>query len=256
MTYFESTYVILLTLCFGSFANVCIYRLPVDKSMLTPSECMHCQKPIPFYFNIPILSFIFLRGKTSCCQKPLAIQYPIVEALSAFGGMYIAYINGLNIDSILSFFFFLSILIIFFTDLNEYIIPNIISYSLSILGIIVSYFSLSIFNISFIESLIGGLICGGILFLTSQIYLLIRKKEGMGMGDVKMIAMIGFWMGLENTFIILIVSSLLGSIIGITLIQFKKMDSSQYIPFGTFLSIGTLMVWVLTNSFNINLLMN
>ena len=76
------------------------------------------------------------------------------------------------------------------------------------------------------------------------------------MGDVKMIAMIGFWMGLENTFIILIVSSLLGSIIGITLIQFKKMDSSQYIPFGTFLSIGTLMVWVLTNSFNINLLMN
>ena len=127
---------------------------------------------------------------------------------------------------------------------------------MSILGAIVSYLSLSIFNISFIESLIGGTISGGILLLTSKIYLLIRKKEGMGMGDVKMIAMIGFWMGLENTFIILIVSSLLGSIIGITLIQFKKMDSSQYIPFGTFLSIGTLMVWVLTNSFNINLLMN
>ena len=113
MTYFESTYVILLSLCFGSFANVCIYRLPVDKSMLSPSICMHCQKPIPFYFNIPVIAYIFLRGKTSCCQKPLAIQYPIVEALSAFGGIYIAYINGLNIDSILSFFFFLSIIIIF-----------------------------------------------------------------------------------------------------------------------------------------------
>ena len=256
MTYFESTYVILLSLCFGSFANVCIYRLPADKSMLSPSECMHCQNPIPFYFNIPVIAYIFLRGKTSCCQKSLAIQYPIVEVFTAFGGIYIAYVNGLNIESVLSFFFFLSILIIFFTDLNEYIIPNIISYSVSILGAIVSYLSLSIFNISFIESLIGGTISGGILLLTSKIYLLIRKKEGMGMGDVKMIAMIGFWMGLENTFIILIVSSLLGSIIGIALIQFKKMDSTQYIPFGTFLSIGTLLVWVLSNGFNINLLMN
>jgi leader peptidase (prepilin peptidase)/N-methyltransferase len=196
---------------------------------------MHCQNPIPFYFNIPILAYIFLRGKTSCCQKSLAIQYPIVEAFTAFGGVYIAYVNGLNIESVLSFFFFLSILIIFFTDLNEYIIPNIISYSVSILGVVVSYFSLSIFNISFIESLIGGLVCGGVLLLTSKIYLLIRKKEGMGMGDVKMITMIGFWMGLENTFIILIVSSLLGSIIGIALIQFKKMDSITVYSFWNFL---------------------
>ena len=91
----------------------------------------------------------------------------------------------------------------------------------------------------------GGIISGGILYLTSRIFILIRKKEGMGMGDVKMISMIGFWMGLENTFLVLIASSLLGSIIGIGLILMKKMERSQYIPFGTFLSIGTVIVWLI-----------
>jgi leader peptidase (prepilin peptidase)/N-methyltransferase len=160
---------------------------------------------------------------------------------------------GLHIESILAFAFFLALLIIFFTDLNEYIIPNIITYSLSILGIIAAQFSISVFNISLIESLLGGLISGSILLLTSKIYLLVRKKEGMGMGDVKMIAMIGFWMGLENTFLVLIASSLLGSIIGIGLIQLKKIETTQYIPFGTFLSLGSIIVWLQGILLNINL---
>ena len=137
--------------------------------------------------------------------------------------------------------------------MNEYIIPNTITYSLSILGIIVAQFSISVFNISLIESLLGGLISGSILLLTSKIYLLVRKKEGMGMGDVKMIAMIGFWMGLENTFLVLIASSLLGSIIGIGLIQLKKIETTQYIPFGTFLSLGSIIVWLQGILLNINL---
>ena len=137
--------------------------------------------------------------------------------------------------------------------MNEYIIPNTITYSLSILGIIAAQFSISVFNISLIESFLGGLISGSILLLTSKIYLLVRKKEGMGMGDVKMIAMIGFWMGLENTFLVLIASSLLGSIIGIGLIQLKKIETTQYIPFGTFLSLGSIIIWIQGILFNVNL---
>ena len=245
MTPIEIAFVIAFSLCFGSFANVCIYRLPVNKSMITPSECMHCNKTIPFYLNIPVIGFFILRGKSACCQKSLSLQYPIVEALTGVGALYLGLIYGINIESVLVFFFYLSLVIIFFTDLNEYIIPNVITYSLSIAGILISYFSYSIFNLSLLESLLGGIISGGILYLTSKIFILIRKKEGMGMGDVKMISMIGFWMGLENTFLVLIASSLLGSIVGIGLILMKKMERSQYIPFGTFLSIGTIMVWLI-----------
>lgn len=253
MTYIEVAYIIFIALCFGSFANVCIYRLPYNKSLLTSSECYHCQKPIPFYLNIPIIAFFLLNRKSACCQKVLSWQYPIVEALTALGGVYLYLTYGLHIESILAFAFFLALLIIFFTDLNEYIIPNTITYSLSILGIIAAQFSISVFNISLIESLLGGLISGSILLLTSKIYLLVRKKEGMGMGDVKMIAMIGFWMGLENTFLVLIASSLLGSIIGIGLIQLKKIETTQYIPFGTFLSLGSIIVWLQGILLNINL---
>ena len=178
-------------------------------------------------------------------RKSLSLQYPIVEALTGVGALYLGLIYGVNIESVLVFFFYLSLVIIFFTDLNEYIIPNVITYSLSIAGIFTSYFSYSVFNLSLLESLLGGIISGGLLWLTSKIFILIRKKEGMGMGDVKMISMIGFWMGLENTFLVRIASSLLGSIVGIGLILMKKMKRSQYIPFGTFLSIGTVIVWLI-----------
>ena len=255
MTPIEIAFIISFSLCFGSFANVCIYRLPVDKSMLTASECMHCQKPIPFYFNIPLVGFFILRGKTACCQKSLSPQYPIVEGLTAVGAFYIGSIYGVNFESVLAFFFYLSLLIIFFTDLNEYIIPNIVTYSLSISGVLIAYLSYSVFDLSLADSLLGGIISGAVLLGTSKLFLLIRKKEGMGMGDVKMISMIGFWMGLENTFLVLIASSLLGSIVGISLILFKKMDQSQYIPFGTFLSVGTIIIWIVKIYFSSSFLM-
>ena len=114
MTPIEIAFVIAFSLCFGSFANVCIYRLPVDKSMFTPSECMHCNKPIPFYLNIPLFGFFILRGKSACCQKSLSFQYPIVEALTGVGALYLGLIYGVNIESVLVFFFYLSLVIIFF----------------------------------------------------------------------------------------------------------------------------------------------
>jgi leader peptidase (prepilin peptidase)/N-methyltransferase len=106
MTPIEIAFVIAFSLCFGSFANVCIYRFPVDKSMFTPSECMHCNKQIPFYLNIPLFGFFILRGKSACCQKSLSLQYPIVEALAGFGALYLGLIYGVNIESVLVFFFY------------------------------------------------------------------------------------------------------------------------------------------------------
>ena len=108
MTPIEILFIVTFGLCFGSFANVCIYRLPADKTMLTRSECMYCQKPIPFYFNIPVIGFLMLRGRSACCQKPLSYQYLFVEGLTAIGGLYLGLIYGVSIESVLVFFFFLA----------------------------------------------------------------------------------------------------------------------------------------------------
>ena len=135
------------------------------------------------------------------------------------------------------------LVILFFTDLEHYILPNEVTYSLSALAIIISMVNINPFHITLSDSLMGGIISGLLLYITSKIYLLIRKKEGMGMGDVKMIAMIGFWMGLPSTIIIIILSSILGSLVGIMLILFRKMDRNQLIPFGSFLSFTAILLW-------------
>ena len=121
MTYIEVTYIIFIALCFGSFANVCIYRLPYNKSLLTSSECYHCQKSIPFYLNIPIIAFFLLNRKSACCQKALSWQYPIVEALTALGGVYLYLTYGLHIESILAFAFFLALTLNFSKVIGSHI---------------------------------------------------------------------------------------------------------------------------------------
>ena len=244
----EVLYLIFITvtgICFGSFANVCIYRLPFNNNLIKPSHCLKCLAPIPFYHNIPILSYLFLRGKCSCCQIKLSAQYPLVEIIGGLGALtaYHMY-GGLTLNSLYAYILFVSLIIIFFTDLNEYIIPNVITYPLSFLGIFHVYMGNSIFDISLNNSVLSGLFAGGIFYVTAKLFLIIRKQEGMGMGDVKMIAMIGFWMGIENTLLTIILSSFLGSIIGISLIIFNKMDRATHIPFGSFISIGCLAVWM------------
>ena len=236
---------IAIGICFGSFANVCIYRLPNDENLFKPSHCLHCLKPIPYYLNVPIISYLALRGRSNCCQKKLSLQYPIVELVGGLGALASFYLyGGLTLSSIYAFVFLLSLLIIFFTDLNEYIIPDIITYPIAVLGVFLTFIENSIFEISIGNSIFTGVFAGAIFYLTAKIFLVIKKQEGMGMGDVKMIAMIGFWMGIENTLLTIILSALLGSILGITLILFKKMDRSAHIPFGSFISIGCVIVWI------------
>ncbi len=241
--------------CIGSFANVCIYRLPLNKNLLFPfSYCPHCNTQIKFYHNIPIISYLFLKCVSSCCNNKISIRYPIVETFIGISFIFIYHIYSENTYNVIFIsLLILGIVIIFFTDLEHFIIPNQISYTLSFLAIILSLLNLHPFIKSFYEVLIGGMVSGLILYITAKLYLILRKKEGMGMGDVKMITMIGLWLGLQNTIIIIVLSSIIGALLGIILILLKKIKNDQLIPFGSFLSISTLIIIIMSSFYDLNL---
>jgi len=242
----EIIIVFVLGLSLGSFSNVCIYRLPLSKSLISPlSSCPHCNAKIKYVHNIPIISYLILKGKSSCCHKKISLHYPLVELFIGITAVCFFIIDGYSLEAFFSLLFIMGLVILFVTDLEHYIIPNAVTYSLSALAIILSllHFHPLLLN-DLLSCLIGGIVPGLLLYLTSKIYLWIRKKEGMGMGDVKMIAMIGFWMGLPTTIMIIILSSILGSLVGITLILFKKINPNQLIPYGSFLSLTAIILWI------------
>jgi len=241
----EIIIVFIFGLALGSFSNVCIYRLPLSKNLISPlSSCPHCEEKIKYVHNIPIISYLFLRGKSSCCHKNISPHYPLVEFFTGITAVCFFIMDGYALATLFSLLFVMGLVILFVTDLERYIIPNAVTYSLSALAIIISVLGINPFLLDILDSLIGGTVSGALLYLTSKIYLWVRRKEGMGMGDVKMIAMIGFWMGLPTTIIIIILSSILGSLVGIGLMLFKKMDRNQLIPFGSFLSLTTILLWI------------
>ena len=232
-------------LSLGSFSNVCIYRLPINKNLISPlSSCPHCNVKIKYFHNIPIISYLLLKGKSSCCHKKISSHYPLVELFIGIVAVCFFIMDGYTLANLFSLIFIIGLVILFVTDLEHYIIPNEVTYSFSALAIIISIININPFHITLSNSLMGGIISGILLYMTSKIYFWVRKKEGMGMGDVKMIAMIGFWMGLPTTVIIIILSSILGSLVGIGLILFRKMDRNQLIPFGSFLSLTAILLWI------------
>ncbi len=249
---FEVILIFIIGLSFGSFANVCIYRLPLDKSIIPSSACPHCNEKIKHMHNIPVLSFLFLKGLSFCCHKKISPHYPLVEITIGMAAAFLFIDQGYSWTFILSLVFYMALIILLVTDIQRYIIPNTVSYSVAVIGIISSLLHISPFATEIIDSLIGGAASGLLLILTSKVYFYVRKKEGMGMGDVKMIAMIGFWMGLQATVVIIILSAILGSLAGITLILFKKIHREQYIPYGSFLSLSTLLIWFIGVYFKIN----
>ena len=241
----EIIIVFIFGLTLGSFSNVCIYRLPLSKSLISPlSSCPHCNAKIKYVHNIPIISYLLLKGKSSCCHKKISLHYPLVELFIGITAVCFFIMDGYTLATLFSLIFIIGLVILFVTDLEHYIIPNEVTYSLSALAIIISIININPFHITLSNSLMGGIISGLLLYVTSKIYFLIRKREGMGMGDVKMIAMIGFWMGLPTTVIIIILSSILGSLVGIGLILFRKMDRNQLIPYGSFLSLTAIILWI------------
>ncbi len=258
--YFESFAYALLGLVIGSFLNVCIYRIPLEKSIVSPgSSCPHCGISIRFFDNIPILSFLLLRGKCRECRKRISFQYPVVELLSALAFYGCARMWLFAPPTYVNSFFLALIIVLIFTDYNHRILPNTITLPGAIAGILLSPFQmpevysdlfswkaasmLGFENSSYAEpwigSILGAVIGGGLLFLVAFVYEIVRRRQGLGMGDVKMMAMVGAFIGWRLALMTIFVGSLLGTFVGILLILFRKMDTQGKLAFGVFLGIGS-----------------
>ena len=228
----------------GSFANVCIYRLPENKNVITGrSSCPNCKNKIPWYDNIPLLSFILLMGKCRLCKKPIDLQYFIVELISAISFVSIYYFFGLTLAALLLLILSIFFIIIFFIDLKHFIIPNVLTFPLMIIGFIKSFdpnLNQTIFP-NYINSLIGGLFGYSIIWLIIFIYKKIRNKEGMGLGDAKLLAVVGFWFGWVSIPFVIFISSAVALILVIPSILNKSRKMSSEIPFGPYIIIGCIL---------------
>lgn len=234
-----SFFVFIIGSIFGSFFNVLIYRLPLEQDVvLKPSACPNCKKPISWKNNIPILSFLILRGKCSNCHEKINISYPIVEFLIALNFFINYLIFGISLSFLFSTLFTSALILTFMTDLKHFLIFDVITLPLAIIGVIVSLLNINPYETNFINSLIGGLTGYVIIFFIRWIYFKLRKVEGMGLGDAKLFLMLGAWLGIHSLLFILLISSVLGSIIGIAIIIFGKKSRDAHIPYGCFIVIA------------------
>ena len=223
----------------GSFLNVCIYRLPKEESIVWPgSHCPHCKNSIKFYDNIPLISYLLLRGKCRYCKGPISTQYPLIEGITAFSSLVLLMRFGLSLTYITYFAFVAALIVITVIDLYHQIIPDVISLPGIGVGLLAS---LIIHQITFLDSLVGTLLGGGSLFLVATLYQWLFKREGMGGGDVKLLAMIGAFLGWKAVILTILLGSLIGSIIGIIIMVLKGKDFKYAIPFGPFLSLGAVI---------------
>ncbi len=224
----------------GSFLNVVILRLPDEKqSVVFPaSHCPKCSTPLHWYENIPLLSYIFLGGKCRTCKEKISIQYPLVELAMGLLSVAIVYKFGLTPLAGVYFVFCAALLVIIVIDIHHQIIPDVISLPGIVLGFLASFFVLPI---SWQESALGILCGGGVLYAIAMGYYIIAKREGMGGGDIKLLAMLGAFLGWQSLLFIVFASSVLGSIVGILAMLQQKKGGLTRVPFGPFLSIAALL---------------
>ena len=227
---------------FGSFYNVCIYRLPNDLDIISKNSfCVSCKYKIPFYLNIPIISYIFNFGKCRNCKSKISPSYLIVELLTAILFVYSFYLFGLSFKFLGFIIFYSSLIIIFFTDFKYYLILDKITYPLSVIGLIFSFFNLNPFNVDIISSILGGLIGYFTIYIIRYLFFKIRKIEGMGLGDAKLFLMVGAWLGIKSIYLILASSALVGAIVGSLIIFIYKKDKNFQIPYGCFIVIASAL---------------
>jgi len=226
--------IILFGLAWGSFLNVLIYRLPQGMSILKPpSSCPRCKARIKYYDNIPIVSFLLLRGRCRNCKEKIPFSYPLVEFLTPLSFLL------LYQEHSLSFFFFASclfsscLIVLGFIDYYHQILPDEITLSALTLALLYSIFR---HDLNLTHALIGAVSGASFLLIVSAAYFFLRKKEGLGMGDVTMMLMIGAFLGWRLSFFTLIVASFTGAVFGIFFIIFRKKSFQYSLPFGTFLA--------------------
>ncbi len=246
---------LLFGLCIGSFLNVCILRIPAGTFFkYSRSVCPACEQMIPWYYNIPLVGFILLRGRAACCGSPISWQYPLVELLAgvltvllywkfpfvALGGPALYSIDGpelLRFAHALLFTYLL--LICTFVDLRLMIIPDVISLPM------IGFTPLVVFlhpDLDWWSALLGVVLGGGILYLIAWIYWLLRREVGLGMGDVKLLAAIGGWLGFQAILPTVFIGSMVGATVGIlAIVLVRGLTLKSAIPFGPFLALGAFL---------------
>ena len=252
----DNVLIFIIGACVGSFLNVCIFRIPEKRSIVFPgSFCPNCNTSIPFYCNIPILSYLFLRGRCKFCRQSISIRYPLIEALT--GAFALSLFQKFNFTPALGYWFvFISVLItISFIDIDHQIIPD----SMTLPGILIFSSSFYFLPEMTIKDTIWGILAGGgILYAVAFSYYYLRKREGMGGGDIKLLAMIGAATGIKGVVFTIFTGSLFGTFFGLFILLYTKIAEPRdlRVPFGPFLSLGVilyiffgepLILWYLTH---------
>lgn len=255
------TAVFLFGLAIGSFLNVCILRIPKGLSIVLPaSRCPKCQTPIKPYDNIPVVSWLVLQGKCRACHAPISPLYPVVELLTGLLFLACYQVFGLTTEALKWAVFSALLVVLVFTDLRERLLPNKVNFAGFGLGLVLSLFTKPVDGtalwlankmfdfpppapvLSFVDGLFGAAFGSAVLWAVAEGYFRLRGREGMGLGDVKMMLMAGAFLGLKRTVLTILVGSLLGSVIGLMLILVWRKGADYELPFGTFLGAAALLV--------------
>jgi leader peptidase (prepilin peptidase)/N-methyltransferase len=232
------TVLALLGLCVGSFLNVCIHRLPHGQSVVSPgSRCPHCGYELRWFDNIPVVSYAMLRGRCRRCRAAISMRYPIIELITmlVFVGHY--FVFGADIVLVPRLLFASALVALFAIDLEHHLLPN----AITLPGIVVGLAFSLLLPPGIQSALIGVLVGGGVLWLIGEAYFRIAGQEGMGGGDVKMLAMIGAFLGWKLVLVTLVFSSIAGSLIGGLVLATRRGGLKYALPYGTFLAIGGLV---------------
>jgi leader peptidase (prepilin peptidase)/N-methyltransferase len=230
--------VVLFGAIIGSFLNVCIHRLPRKQSIVWPSSaCPHCRRQLAWFENIPIVSYLCLGGRCRTCRRSISIRYPIVEGLTAlmFAAGWWSFGPGPLLASRL--LFGCALIVLFAIDLEHQLLPNAITLPGIVVGLVFSAFT----DLGWTASILGAVIGGGVLYAVAEGYYRLRHEEGLGMGDVKMLAMIGAFVGWKLTLLTLMMASMAGSVVGLALIVARRGSMKYALPFGTFLALGAAL---------------
>jgi leader peptidase (prepilin peptidase)/N-methyltransferase len=225
-------------LCIGSFLNVCIHRLPLGGSVVhPPSRCPGCGQSLAWWDNIPVASYIVLRGRCRTCRLPISLRYPIVELITA--GIFLAhwYAFGPAPLIFVRLLFACMLIVLFAIDLEHQILPNVITLPGIVIGFVCSCF----LPPGPLQSAAGIALGGGLLWGIAELWLRIRKVEAMGFGDVKMLAMVGAFLGVKMVVLTFVLSSMIGGVVGVALIATRRADMATKVPFGTMLAFAALV---------------
>ena len=223
----------------GSFANVIIYRLPQGESIVHPrSRCQSCQKMIAWYDNIPIASFLILRGRCRNCKAQFSWRYPLVEFL--MGALFCAlyFYVGLSFTLVEYLIFTFGLVTVTFIDFDHMILPDVFTLSGIVIGLVGAALNP---ERQVLDAVIGVLAGGGFLWAVSAIYFALRQQEGMGGGDIKLLAWIGALLGWTSVPFVILSSSLIGTLVGVVVMAKNKSDMQTAIPFGPYLALGALL---------------